>query len=321
MRHEPKKAVLKARPEREYQLAVWQRARALFLRSNLSGRAFYWNEMARTFEEYGECISLEDDPHYVFDYSVDGEQRSIRDFIKCFNTRKFGDSIFRIFEAYVLLKTPKFETMVNAQDNLNKMGEIVGYFLRDPQVEEFSYMLAQAGQKLLHFFSYDNVDTLGTYDETTRYICLFAGDTTDYLFALDFAFIEQDIAPLHDEQLRLYYGFCAPGEDFSPVVMRSHCLSERLAGLIYSKSSLIDLHTAALRGLTFEVFTTDKSFHGLQILDRKPPASGRDDAVRKAMQLAKGIKIGRDLSAIEHGSKEYQMLNRRVKQFIIDFLA
>ncbi|MGJ8527442.1 hypothetical protein [Maritalea sp.] len=314
-----KEIVLKNRYDWPYRLAVWRRCREIVAKKRLSADTFYTNEIMPKIEDNIDLIKAEFDPNYRFEWHVDNELRIVSDFLMEGDTRKFGLKRFHMFDAYVQIASPKFVTLTNGKEDLDKMGEIVGHFLRDPSMGELSYLLAQAKQKLLHFFSYDNVDTLGAYDETERYLCLFVGETPDYLFALDFAYVESDIVPLYDEKLRLYYGFCAPGEDFSPIVMRSYCLRERLAGLLYTKSSLIDLSSASLNDLTFEVFTTDQSFHGSK-KEAEKEESPAMQAASKALQLVKGVKLGRNLTKIHEDSDLYTSMNSRVQKFIVDFL-
>lgn len=313
----------------EYQAAIWVRYVELRKQYGSNRRVFFDYEMGLTLDNNRDRIKADYSDKYIFDYpALDASRRLLDTFRKDGGTAtNFKPVALRMFDAYVQLKSPRFKQMLQARDDLDKMGEIVGFFLRDPKVGTLDYHLAKASEKLLHFFAYDNVDNVGSYDNTTRFLCLFAGETSDYLFALDFAFVEGDIVFLRDEhpmdkkdeKLRLYYGFCAPGEDYSPIIMRSYCLRERLAGVLYSKSALIDLNSEALDKITYEVFSTDKSFHGLatgQKKDKTDPAN----LLQKAVMIAKGLRIGRHLEKIEINSELHQKLSIRIKQIKVDFL-
>lgn len=310
------KIVLQQEYSSHYRYAVWSKFREAIERS-LLGRRRFIVLLESEIEKNLYRIELENDPDYEFEWpAADESRRFITEFVNKGDKRVINITTFRYFDAFVQITFPKFRSALKGKDDLDSMGEIVGHFLRDPNVGEVKYLQEQAKQNILHFFEYDNVDTIGTHDETVRYLCLFVGRTPDYLFALDFAFRTDNVVFLgDDEKLRLFYGFCAPGENFSPLVMRSYCLRERLAGILYNKSTLVDLDGEKLRQLQFDVFTTDRAFHG------QPTAQyDQHDVVRRALIAQKGAKLGRPLNRVPKNSAKYALLKDRVDRFKFDFL-
>lgn len=326
-----RKIIVRRSYQNDYVQLLRPRVRDRRDRLGLSRQKFLYDEVLERLSKLEGDVVFEDGSACTFD---DETGKQIIDWIDIKQVERFetgksssnsktvathGPALIRAFDAYVQATVPKFLEMIMAPDDLSKMGEIVGYFLRDPRAGVFDYIIAQAKQKILHFYQYDNVDSAGQYDGETRYLCLFAGETNDYLFALDFAFAGNRFAPLEDERLRLYYGFCAPGEYYSPIVMRSYCLRERLAGVIYPPSKLVGVASEALEQLRFEVSTTDNEFHVKSVGDNDSER-GVDEVFLRALKDSKGLRLVRSLRKVEHNSEKYKTVKSRTDRFLFDYI-
>jgi len=95
--------------------------------------------------------------------------------------------------------------------------------------------------------------------------------------------------------------------------MRSACFRERLTGLLYAPAHLLDLDSPALRRLTFDVFTTDKSFFGMK------PARKMSPWVERAMRLQKGPRLARAVDKVED-IQLLAKLNNIVDRIKFDYL-
>ncbi len=295
--------------------AVWSRFNKIYDGSGLSRRKIFVR-MQGAIEDNLDRIKKIGDPKFNFEYpNIDAERKLISEFAVNGYKRKFKDDIWHLFDAYVQLTTPKFLQMLKGRDDLDTMGQIVGHFLKDPIVGDSGYVLEQASQEILHFYHYDNVDNIGLFDESDRYVCLFRSASPEYLFVMDFEFDGNHIGDITNERLRLYYGFCVPGEEFSPIIMRSFCLRERLAGLFFAPAAMVGKSSEFLNKLKFQVFTTDRSFHG-----NSKDNDEYGEFTKLAMSAHKGPTLTRNLAKVDPNSSLYERLNLRVKQFKVELL-
>lgn len=311
--------------EDDYNLFIWEFVVALHKRAESAGKKlgtqrFYKEHLRPTIERHIKRIRISNKPGYKFNFPSedDIDFKYIQRYLTAPPTiRPDGEGIrkLQMFDAYVQLSDPLAITFYESRQSTHAIGDVIGSFLRDQVFENIDYNLELAKQRIMHFYEYDNIDTLGSRDNTKRYLCLIRGERPSYLLSLDFAFEgEIKVRRTTSKRMRLYYGFCIPGEDFSPLVMKSFGWGERLTGVLYAPASLINLSSPALNQLTFDVFTTDKSFFG----DAKSLANG-SDALAKALSVHKGLRLQRRLWRISDDllvSKLKQLVNC----FQIDYL-
>jgi len=160
--------------------------------------------------------------------------------------------------AYLLIKHCRKAARLDPERATDAIGEVFGVFLRDPRLYQARYELALDAQRILGLYSYHLNGSVGAGSSEQRFLAFLSGATPDYIFCLDFYLRESELAQ-EDEYLRLQYGFCVPGREFSPLILKTHKHHERLAGLVYSPNALLDFESDLLRALTMDVFTTDRS--------------------------------------------------------------
>lgn len=327
MNSPPRKVLLRANYSDDYRKAVWRRFCTLFDQSKSTRRHFY-EDLFSLVDTNTRHIQADFDPKFRYEFPIsvinDDARTIISEFYNEGGDRKFRNPLFWLFDAYVQIATPGFADIDADRRGVDDIGRDIGQFLRDPHLGAQNYNLSTASQKLTKYFEYDNVDTLNQFDGGMRYLCLFPGRTVHYLFAVDFKYdipktkidMARYVRHKHSD-LQLYYGFCAPGQGFSPVIMKSHTVGERIAGFIYASAELINVSSEALDGLRFEVFTTDRQFHG---------DAGRFDysatgIFSRALAEAKGVKLARELRPVNRGTEKYSNLEQMVSSIKIDILG
>lgn len=212
------------------------------------------------------------------------------------------------FHAFLHERRPDRAANLDPNRATDTIGKIFGIFLRDPTLHQAPYELAVEGQRILGLYQYDAKDIGGQAIGDTRYLAFLAGATPDYLFCADFYFRQHQIVQ-GDEHLRLQYGFCVPGNEFSPLILRTHKHRERVAGLLYTPNALSDFKSDVLKDLRMDVFTTDKSQFG----------ASYGDHLDAAIRVWNGPRIQVVLKRVEN-ARNIRMLNERIAQLRREYL-
>ena len=231
--------------------------------------------------------------------------------------RRFGDGIVRVFDAFLQLKSPGFDAAFRNLGVADKVGEQLGFFLRDPSALKDRARQALNVQSVVGLYEYDEVDTHLRHSGFTRVVAFLSGASIDYLKVVDFLFnLERDTASDQRERLNLVSGFCIPGRGFSPVIMRSETYQTRHLGLLYTPGSLVEMNGGVLDELTYEVFTTDKNDKG-RVIDIGNEAGTM--LLNKALDVHYGPRLRRHLRAITN-SKDISRVSYKLDKILVRML-
>jgi hypothetical protein len=242
----------------------------------------------------------------------DAEARWLDRYVKGPAVPGVDSNYLRMIEAYIGVVAPERLELLVPDCAVSRIGTIFGSFMRDPRAFLGGYDLAVAGQGIIGLYSYRPRDALEYRVGPLRYVALIQGETPQYILVIDIQ--AEGGLGIEDELLNLNYGVCAPGEGFSPIIMRSFNVGERLAGVVYSDSSLVDI---ALRGpdrLRFDFFAT-----GRELFHSREPSEVRSDAFLQILDVSHGPKISSELSKV-YNANIFSMLSERIANIRQEYL-
>lgn len=195
----------------------------------------------------------------------------------------------QLIDAFLQLQDEHKILMLQKRADPDIVGSSLASFLGNPDLAVKPYERALLIQKLEGYYEYTNVDNIGGADKTKRYLRLWIPGKSTYMKAIDLGMnTETQQAPQ-----RIFTGFCIPGIDFSPIVMRSLATSDTLSGMLYSPAKLIGIETEGLNALRFDIFTSSKSFFAPFLEDRF------ENAVSQVRQAQRGPRVARTLIKIK----------------------
>lgn len=273
---------------------------------------FVEKEFWPLLEEHAGRIHIDNGEKYEFDVSVlYADYKRITQYVNNPPQRIKAPEFLRCIDAFLQLRIPGFNSDFMPYRNTDAVGLALGEFLRDPRLAKMRSSLDERAKSLLGIYKYREVDTLQRHHGVERCVAFVAGKNADYVLMLDFlcdAAKAKNVI-LHgrhpEKAVDLFQGFCIPGQDFSPVFMRSAYDRERLSGLLYAPRALVDLSDPAFNELTLEVFTTRKEHQG----SRHDKTS--DPALAKALEIYHGPRLRRFLKRVD-GKREVKALNNVV---------
>jgi len=255
---------------------------------------YYLNVIQKILDENISDIRIDTgEPFHYPDLHRDF--RNISEYVRDHSLVRDPDDFLRMIDAFLQLKVPGFNDAYQKRQDADDTGMAMGAFLRDPTSVKDRYQLARNKQAVVGTFEYQDIDTFQEYRGAKRIVTFLGGnDRIDYLLMLDFDF-EAALSKnfRRNEYLNLVYGFCIPGEEFSPVVMRTLRHHKRHLGLLYAPGNLIDMAGGVFDELTYEIFTTDKGQQGSKI-----HADDYSLDFAKALEIHYGPKLRKHLTKV-----------------------
>ncbi len=249
------------------------------------------------------------------------DKNLMRDFLKQKDKgkkpRRFGDRLVKVFDAFLQLRIPGYDSAFEKQGAADGVGQILGTYLRDQSALKDRYQQALNVESIFGLYEYDEVDTHHKYSGSTRVLAFLSGKSIDYLKVIDF-FMNQN---KHEgtgqrERLNIISGFCIPGRSFSPVIMRSETYKTRHLGLLYTPGNLIDMVGGVLDDLTYEVFTTEENKEKVTLPTK---STAHDELFKKALNIHYGPKLRRNLRVIKE--KSYKIdIERKIDLILSDMI-
>ena len=281
-------------------------------RTKIGTRKFVEDILIPTVERNIERIVVEGDQRFRPNFAplFDNHKLTQHFLSDNFEGRKFNDNLLRIVDAYLQITVRGFDAVVQSRDTADEVGMVLGEFLRDETALKDRYKLALSQQALLGIYRYGEVDTHRYHINDARYLAMFSGRNPDYISLIDINAQNLTAGPRRVERLKVYSGFCIPGEDFSPILMRTLCFRRRHVGLLYTPGSLIDASGGPLDELTYEVFTTEKE----ALSSKKTSEKYGSAAFAKALDIHYGPKKRRTLTKLSKGA-ELNEIERRFELF------
>ena len=265
-------------------------------RTGISTQKYAENVVIHTIEQSFELIKVEGRDTFEPDYDqIYSNRKLFSDFLgDRYPRRRFNDNLLQIVDAFLQIAVPRFQLIISEREVTDRVGNLLGAFLRDASSVSDRYQAALIQQKLLGIYKYQEVDSHQYRIGEDRFLAMFAGKNPDYIDLLDINAKIKARDSLQRERLKTYTGFCIPGIKFSPVLMRTTCFRRRQLGLLYTPGSLIDAVGGALDEITYEVFTTDGSAFGSKFTAEKYG----DSSFAKALDIHYGPKKRRQLKKL-----------------------
>ena len=280
--------------------------------------AYYWQVMHSLVENYSSQIVLDSGEDYLFSPPImDDRCRMISAYIKKDALKRNPEPFLRMIDAFMQLKVPGFNSAFTQHLSMDATGLNMGEFLRDPNAALSRPQLALNAQSIIGLYKYKDVDTFQGFRGGNRYVAFLAGENIDYLLMIDLQFdTELDLSSGQDQRYRIVYGFCIPGEEFSPVIMRSLTKHNRQIGILYTSGNLIDMAGGHFEEMVFEIFTTDKDHQGSKSKNR---TIGKDPNMAKAFELHYGPKLRRHISKVSK-PQEFRKVSDKIDKIRLGLL-
>ncbi len=281
----------------DYRKLLWSTFKQVYEEQHRGRKPFFEDVMMPLVRDNAAFIRLDDGTGYPSPIPAIGKERKIiTDYVSEGEARSFDSAFLRFIDAFLQLYRPTFATTSGWGASLDEIGAALGEFLPDPAVTTAASgqrRLLERGQIISGLYEYPEIDTFQRHHGVRRCVAFQTGTSFHYLLTFDFRFdISEEAVPFKKRNLDIFYGFCLPGRDFSPVLMRSAAEGERLTGLLYAPGALVDLSGPAFDELTLEVFTTDKAHQG----SRNGQTAG--DAWAKTLEIHYGPRLRRFLTRV-----------------------
>lgn len=249
---------------------------------------------------------------------IEGDDTKLKDFLRAgkFEDRVFSDELYRVAEAWLHLEAPGFDLGFDTRRRMEEAGILLGAFLRDEHAAYDRYDLALSKQRLLGVYRYNSLDTHYAATGEMRLFALLSSGHSDYLQLLDApetSLYHED--EKYNEASEVYFGFCVPGREFSPVLMKSHTDGFRQIGILYTPGQLVDMSGGVLDAMQYEIFTTQKRHLGSH---SARGTSAGDRLFKKALDLHYGPKKRLQLDRLDAATA--QALGEKFEVFLGDML-
>ena len=174
----------------------------------------------------------------------------------------------------------------------------MGAFLKDDSALDDRHQQSVNAQSIRGIFEYDGVDTHHEEIGEKRIVAFLSGESIDYLKLVDFKFdrASETFLP-KDVDCEPLFGICIPGEEFSPVILRSDSYRTRQLGLLYTPENLVEINGEMPDELVYEVFTTNKDQLGS---NSNADDISTDGLFLQALNLHFGPRLKRDLEPLSN---------------------
>ncbi|MFN3171245.1 MAG: hypothetical protein ACE37E_11190 [Hyphomicrobiales bacterium] len=202
--------------------------------------------------------------------------------------------VINLVDAYLQIIQPGINSYFEDLINISSTGLPLAAFLKEPLTKADRYQLSLYTQSLVGSYKFTDVNTHQALTDDERYLVIREGSSIDFLTCID-ARIPKRTRSTRNLSHNALAGFIIPGDQLSPVILRSVKYHRRQVGLIYTPGKLVDAAGGVFDRLRYEVFTTDLGQQGR--LD-KSSRYGGDFA--KALELHYGPKLRRDLERISN---------------------
>lgn len=316
----------------DYRHLLWKAFKEDYVGSDCGQKPFYYREMRPRIDPMIKNIEMENAPDdkYEFRYpDLYAGYKLISDYVReggieedvnqttNKKPRNFSAEKIRLFDAYMKIKHPVIATTFSPSRDTDATGFVFGEFLTDVAVRKRLYEMEVTLQSLIGIYEYQEETTGAARTGINRYLALFRGDTEGYLLVMDFSWSLSDkVVHLVDEHLRLYYGFCIPGRNFSPIILRSLDQRERQVGMMYGKDALVDFSAPTLEQVFLQTYTTD--------IDHFPDKPGDDQSSKtklfqEVLRLKEGPVLNRTMFRVKN-SNEYNAIAKRIRKIKRDRL-
>ena len=316
----------------DYRHLLWKAFKEDYARSDYGQKPFFYREMKPRVDPWIKNIELENtqDGKYEFRYpDLYAGYKLITDYVREGGIEEDGDQTtnkkprnfsaekIRLFDAYMKIKHPVIATTFSPSRDTDATGLVFGEFLTDVEIRKRLYELEVTLQSLIGIYEYQEKTIGAAQTGPNRYLALFQGSTKGYLLVMDFSWSVSDkVVYLVDEHLRLYYGFCILGRNFSPIILRSLDQRERQVGMMYGKDALVDFSAPTLEQVYLQTYTTD--------IDHFPDKTdnGQDKEAKllqEVLRLKEGPVMNRTMFRVTN-TNEYNAIAKRIEKIKRDHL-
>lgn len=314
----------------EYLQLLWNAVRTDYDRTNLRRELYFEREIKLRIDAHVKNIKVEGHDEISFIYpDLHDECRLISHYLRNGGMlenearnkkkpRKFSILLLRMFDAYMKIKYPVIATTFSPNRDTDATGLVFGEFLTDVAVRKRLYEMEVTLQSLIGIYEYQEETTATFRTGIDRYLALFQGNTQGYLLVMDFSWSLSDkIVHLVDEHLRLYYGFCIPGQKFSPIILRSLDQRERQVGMMYGKDALVDFSAPTLEQIYLQTYTTDSE----HFPDKSDGDQSKETKLfQEVLRLKEGPILNRTMFRVKKKSNEYKAIAKRIERIKRDRL-
>ena len=291
-----------------------------FRQSSKKGRGrrpFFSNEISPAILDHLDRIKYSDGASAELHDKLDAVFRNdklITDFIgKNYTDRVVFTPLYPVVDAYLQIKSPGFGTIFRSKFSTHNAGTVMSGFLGEREYQINPYSRALKEKDLVGIYEYEDVDTHEASDGSKRILALIASAGQDFLSAVDIP-VRATIGPLdrRNTSSDLLAGFCIPGNEFSPILMRTACFRFSNVGFLYTAGDLIDRKGQFLHSLTYEVLTNNRDDFGISYREK-------DDLVSQAIGIYFGPKVRRHLSSVTDAER-YRKIREKIDKIQMDML-
>lgn len=275
------------------------------------GRSPFFNTvMRRAFDRFSGEMRRDDGEKFTPNLdSLEDNLKRITDYVSLsakHKTRRFDVGFLRIIDAFMQIKDAGFDRPFQDSTTSDSVGEILGGFLKDPSSDLEKRQLGKNANKILGIYEYKEVNTHQKFSGSSRIVAFISRDTIDYLKVIDFMLRETGNKFEAKIQYRdVVSGFCIPGDEFSPLIMRSLTYQTRHLGLLYTAGNLVDMDGGLLDDLIYEVFTTNQRHKGSAFKSEKYK---NDPLIAKALDIHYGPRLRRNLQIVTNIDRKNSLL-------------
>lgn len=295
------------------------------------GMESYFRDVMRPLVEANEHRILldTDGSRPDFDYEqLANNRKMLTDFVgdrdkSKSGQRDFNVSFLRLVDAFLQLTRPGINSAFKKTISVDDLGQSLGAFLRDqksmrnPGQQALNVQKALNVKNVIGMYEYDEVDTHLEETGVQRVLVFLRGKSIDYLRVVDFIFDTSSDSTFRDHSnLNSVTGFCVPGKEFSPVLMRSTTYGTRHLGMLYTRGDLVEMSGGSLDDLTFELFTTNTSQLGSA---NKSGASEQTLLFAQALDIHYGPRLRQDLVPVTNSLAKAK-ISKIVENLAIDML-